>query len=450
MDRPVGPVRPRHATREVTIVGRRGDPGVDPALDLLARNDVPHRWVDIDHDELLPFLDRERLAVRRLPLALFPDGTELEGLDEYLEPVPGRLDVTKVEQYFASAHWRAALAERSGLPTRPEHDVYDVVIVGAGPAGLTSAVYAASEGLRTLVLERHAPGGQAGTSSRIENYPGFPDGIGGEELAARAYQQARRFGAEFLVGIDVEVAEPQPDHSVAIQLTSGGRFRARSGVMATGVAYRRLDVDSVDALVGRGVQYGAATGAAPAYRDRPVVVVGGANSAGQAALHLAQFAERVTMVVRTSSLDEKMSAYLAARIRDDERIEVRTDAEVTGAAGDGSLEQVSVAGPDGTDTVPADAMFVLIGGVPLTAGVENWLRCDEHGYFLTGPDLAAVAGEAWPLEREPYFLETSQPGLFAAGDVRHGSIKRVASAVGEGAMAIALVHRHLAAPTGES
>jgi thioredoxin reductase (NADPH) len=326
--------------------------------------------------------------------------------------------------------------------------VYDVVIVGAGPAGLTAAVYAASEGLRTLVLERHAPGGQAGTSSRIENYPGFPDGIGGEELATRAYEQARRFGAEFLVGIDVEIAQPQDDHSVSIQLTSGGRFRARSGVMATGVAYRRLDVASIDDFVGRGVQYGATTGVAPSYRDRPVVVVGGANSAGQAALHLAEFAERVTMVVRTASLDDKMSAYLTARIRDHERIEVRTGSEITGAAGDGTLAEVEVTGPDGTDTVRADAMFVLIGGVPMTAGVENWLRCDENGYFLTGPDLGVVADEAWwPLAREPYFLETSQPGLFAAGDVRHGSIKRVASAVGEGAMAVSLVHQHLASPT---
>ena len=433
-----------------TIVGRRSTPGAEAARELLARNDVAHRWVDLDRDPLVPLLETESLSAGRLPLILFPDGTRLEGPEDYTEPVSGRTEGVPRERYLRSARWRAELAARAGLPTTPSDELYDVVIVGAGPAGLTAAVYAASEGLRTLVCERHAPGGQAGTRSRIENYPGFPDGIGGAELAAGAYQQARRLGAEFLVGVEIESAHPESDQMIDLTLTSGSELRGRSGVIATGVAYRELSAPGVEQFVGRGVHYGSATDAAPTYRGGHVIVVGGANSAGQAALHLATHARSVTMLIRGESLTRAMSQYLVERIEAHERITVRTDTQVGRAEGGDWLEQIVVAGPHGEESVEARGMFVLIGGEPLTAGVEDWLRCDAGGYLMTGPELYAESNRSWwPLARDPLFLESSQPGLFVAGDVRHGSIKRVASAVGEGATSISLVHSYLATLDGD-
>src|SRR5215218_8162360 len=427
-----------------TIVGRRSTPGADAARDLLTRNEVPHRWVDLDRDPLVPLLETESLSAGRLPLVLFPDGTRLEGPDVYTELVSGRTEGVPRECYLASAHWRAELAARAGLPTAPSDELYDVVIVGAGPAGLTAAVYAASEGLRTLVCERHAPGGQAGTSSRIENYPGFPDGIGGAELATGTYRQARRLGAEFLIGVEIESAHPEADQIIDITLTSGSELRGRSGVIATGVAYRQLNAPGVEQFVGRGVHYGSATDAAPTYVGGDVIVVGGANSAGQAALHLATYAKQLTMLVRGESLARGMSRYLVDRIEAHERIAVRTSTHVSRVEGGDWLERVVFAGPDGEESLEAGGMFVLIGGEPLRAGVEDWLRCDAGGYLMTGPALYAEADRSWwPLARDPFFLESSQPGLFVAGDVRYGSIKRVASAVGEGATAIALVHSYL-------
>jgi thioredoxin reductase (NADPH) len=427
-----------------TIVGRRSTPGVGAARALLRRNEVPHRWVDLDRDPLVPLLETESLSAGRLPLVLFSDGTQLEGPEEYTELVSGRAEGVSRERYLASAHWRAELAARAGLPTTPSHELYDVVIVGAGPAGLTAAVYAASEGLRTLVCERHAPGGQAGTSSRIENYPGFPDGVGGAELAAGTYRQARRLGAEFLIGVEIESAHPESDQTIDLTLTSGSKLRGRSGVIATGVAYRQLNAPGVEQFVGRGVHYGSATDAAPRYSGDHVVVVGGANSAGQAALHVAAYAKRVTMLVRGEWLAQAMSRYLVDRIEAHQRITVRTSSQVSRAEGGDWLEKVVVAGPDGDASLDAGGMFVLIGGEPLTAGVEDWLRCDAGGYLMTGAALYAEADRSWwPLARDPLFLESSQPGLFVAGDVRHGSIKRVASAVGEGATSIALVHSYL-------
>jgi thioredoxin reductase (NADPH) len=429
-----------------TIVGRRSTPGAEAARDLLTRNEVPHRWVDLERDPLVPLIDTESLSAGRLPLVLFPDGTRLEGPEEYTDLVSGRNEGVTRERYLASAHWRAELASRAGLPTAPSHELYDVVIVGAGPAGLTAAVYAASEGLRTLVCERHAPGGQAGTSSRIENYPGFPDGIGGAELAAGAYRQARRLGAEFLIGVEIESAHPEPDGIIDVTLTSGSKLRGRTGVIASGVAYRELNAPGVERLVGQGVHYGSATDAAPTYAGGHVIVVGGANSAGQAALHLVTHARHVTMLVRGDSLARGMSHYLVDRIESHERITVRTGTSVSRADGDGRLERVVVAGPDGEESLEAGGMFVLIGGEPQTAGIRDWLRCDAAGYVMTGSELFAEADrDWWPLKRDPLFLESSQPGLFIAGDVRHGSIKRVASAVGEGATSIALVHSYLAA-----
>jgi thioredoxin reductase (NADPH) len=332
---------------EVTLVGRRSTPGIDMARDLLGRNDVPYRWIDLDRDPLAELLDTESVSGRRLPLLLFSDGTELDGMEGYVEPVPGRVDREMADRYLASARWRTEFAARAGLPTRPAHDLYDVVIVGAGPAGLTAAVYAASEGLRTLVSERHAPGGQAATSSRIENYPGFSEGVSGADLAESTYHQARRLGAEFVIGVESESAEPQADQTIAIRLTSGFRFLARSGVIATGVAYRQLDSPGVEHLVGRGVHYGAANDAAPGYRDGHVIVVGGANSAGQAALHLAKYARQVTIVVRADSLAQRMSNYLVDRIEAHDRIAVRTQAAVARAEGTDSLERVVITQPGG-------------------------------------------------------------------------------------------------------
>jgi thioredoxin reductase (NADPH) len=447
---------PIHEPGLVTVVGRRGTLEVDRAREMLERNDVPHRWVDLDRDALAPFLDPESLQGARLPLVLFPDGDRLEGPSDYAEPAPGRGDISvefsepgvpipspQLDRYLESSRWRARLAEGAGLPTRPRREHYDVVVVGAGPAGLTAAVYAASEGLTTLVVERNAPGGQAATSSMIENYPGFPEGVGGEDLAQGTYEQAKRLGAEFVVGVEVESTEPRGD-LVKIRLTNGAQFNTRSGVLATGVDYRRLDAPGVDDFVGRGVHYGSATGAAPTYRDRDLVIVGGANSAAQAALHLADSANRVSMLIRGDSIYTGTSAYLCRRIEAHERITVHTETTVSRAEGTNWLERVVVAGPDGEKTIETDAVFVLIGGAPLTAGVRGWLRTDERGYFMTGPDLHAEADRSWwPLARDPLFLESSQPGVFVAGDVRHGSIKRVASAVGEGAMAISLAHTFL-------
>jgi thioredoxin reductase (NADPH) len=359
--------------------------------------------------------------------------------------VPARTSPQNAEAYLTSAQWRSELARRVGLRTQPDRDLYDVAIVGAGPAGLTAAVYAASEGLRTVVLERVAPGGQASTSSRIENYPGFPDGISGTELTSGAHQQALRFGAEILVGVEIIRAEPEPDGSFDLYLSGGGQLRARSSVIATGVVYRHLDAPGVEQLIGCGVSYGSAPAKAPGHREQDVVLVGGANSAGQAALHLAEYARSVQMIVRADSLGAGMSHYLVDRITAHPNITVLTGTHVAAAGGQRSLENVTVVNRQQQQReLPADAMYVLIGGQPLTAGIEGWLRCDEGGYLMTGPDLHRDSHTKWwPLARDPLPLESSQPGVFVAGDVRHGSIKRVASAVGEGAMAIALLHTYL-------
>ena len=429
----------------VTLLACHGQPAAEVASDLLERNEVPLHWVDLDDDPLLPFLSEAAIAgARERPLALFADGSRLEAPASFAEPTPGRYDMALLDAYNAAARWRSGIAAGAGLPTRPRHDRYDLMVLGAGPAGLTAAVYAASEGLRTVVVERHAPGGQAGTSSRIENYPGFPDGIDGAALGESSYRQALRLGAEFAIGVQVLHARPQPDGEVELELSSGPTIRTRAGVVASGVLYRRLDVPELERLIGRGVRYGSPSGEAAGYAGRRVVIVGGANSAGQAALHLADHGADVTILLRGDSLERGMSAYLVERIARHGRISVLTHTEVTGGEGDDQLESVEVRGPVGERTLPADALFVLIGAAPVTAGVEDWLRCDRHGYFMTGRDLFTSSDRSWwPLERDPLFLESNQPGLFVAGDARSGSIKRVASAVGEGAMAASLVHSYL-------
>jgi thioredoxin reductase (NADPH) len=451
------------------MIGAGSAPAMLAARALLGGNGVVHRWIDIDTDPVGRMLaENVHLSTER-PVAVFADGSQLPAPEEFIDPgparvgqgleqhaptadqrrvgmtMPARTPPQRAEAYLTSAHWLSELARRAGLRTQPEHELYDVVIVGAGPAGLTAAVYAASEGLRTVVLERVAPGGQAGTSARIENYPGFPQGVSGAELASGAHQQALRFGAEILVGVEIIRAEPKSDGSFELSLSGGGHLRAPTGVIATGVAYRRLDAPGVEQLIGCGVSYGSAPAKAPGHRDQDVVLVGGANSAGQAALHLAEYARSVTMIIRADSLQAGMSRYLVDRVTAHPKITVLMRTHVVAAGGQPRLESVALVNRDEhRRELPADAMYVLIGGQPLTAGVGGWLRRDDRGYLMTGPDLHSDSQtEWWPLARDPLPLESSQPGLFVAGDVRHGSIKRVASAVGEGAMAIALLHTYL-------
>jgi thioredoxin reductase (NADPH) len=464
----------------VSMIGSGSAPAMLAARALLAGNSVAHRWIDTDTDPVGRLLvEHARLGVER-PLAVFADGSQLPAPEGFVDPVPvrdrpairspaappvgrnheqtaavreqragmavpARAAPRHAEAYLTSTRWRSELARRAGLRTEPEHELYDVVIVGAGPAGLTAAVYAASEGLRTLVIERTAPGGQAGTSARIENYPGFPQGISGAELAAGSHQQALRFGAEILVGVDIDHAEPKPDGSIELFLSGGGHLRGRSGVIATGVSYRRLAAPGVDELVGSGISYGSAPAHAAGHHDQDVVVVGGANSSGQAALHLAAYARSVTMIARADSLQAGMSRYLVDRITAHPKITVLTGTHVIAAGGQPRLETVAIADGDSHQRqIRADAMYVLIGGQPLTAGVAGWLGRDPDGYLMTGADLQHNSQTAaWPLPRDPLPLESSQPGVFVAGDVRHGSIKRVASAVGEGATATALLRTYL-------
>ena len=437
------------------LLGRAATPGAAETRRFLARNSVPFQWVDLDDDPLARLLGGDgALAGHRLPCVLFADGSVLEGPERFMRTrfVRGTADGAVIEvsaadqrAYVETARFTTELAARVGLPTRPEHELYDVAILGAGPAGLTAALYAASEGLRTLLVEALAPGGQAGTSARIENYPGFPNGISGAELAESTYAQARRLGAEVLVGVELVTAGPGGDRTLAMELTSGAAIRARAGVAANGAHYRRLEAPGVDRLIGAGVHYGSSPREAELCRGQDVVVVGGANSAGQAALHLADVARRVAIVCRSTSLAEGMSRYLVERIESHPSVAVRARSEVVEARGERQLESVLLRdGETGEETeVGADALFVFIGAQPMTSGVAGWLERDEHGFLVAGPDLARNGNGRWALDREPLLLESSQPGLFVAGDIRHGSIKRVASAVGEGAMATALVHRYL-------
>jgi thioredoxin reductase (NADPH) len=440
----------------IYLLGRAATPGASETRQFLSRNGVSFRWIDVDEDPLMRVLaPSATLDSVRLPCVLFPDGSILEGPSRFMRtrfvPATQQRTVPAVsaedqQAYLETKLFKHELATRVGLPTRPQHELYDVVILGAGPAGLTSALYAASEGLRTLVIEALAPGGQARTSARIENYPGFPHGISGAELAAGIHAQATRLEAEITIGAELVGAMPGENGALQLELTGGSTVRARAGIAANGVHYRRLEAPGVDELIGAGVHYGSSPSEAALCRNCDVVVVGGANSAGQAALQLADVARSVTVVCRADSLEQSMSRYLVGRIETHDGIEVRTGAEVYEARGDERLDSVVIRDLERGEEneAGADALFVMIGGRPMTAGVEGWLRRDEHGFLVTGPDLLHDWEEpAWPLARPPLFLESSQPGLFVAGDVRHGSIKRVASAVGEGAMAVALIHQYL-------
>jgi len=411
----------------VYVIGYRTSPHAQDYRDFLERNNVDYQWVDVENNPLAQFLGAPTdVEGVRLPVFVFPDGTSLEPL-----PDEGGVD--------SLTRTRAALAERVGLNARASLDLYDLVVLGAGPAGLTAALYGASEGLSTAVIERSAPGGQAGTSSRIENYPGFPNGLSGQELAEAAHEQAVRFGAEIVLGSDIRWGGVEDD-VVSLGLVNGSTVRGRGVIGATGFQYRRLEAEGVDEFVGAGVYYGASPMDVVYHRGDDVFVVGGANSAGQAAIHLASHARSVTLLVRGDSLEEDMSQYLVDRCCRHGGINVMTNTEVVRAEGEGRLERIVVE-TDGEESVlPADALFILIGGTPSTATCPYGLRRDPHGFVYTGPDLEG----SWKLDREPYFLESSQPGVFFAGDARHGSVKRVAAAVGEGAMAVQLVHRYLA------
>jgi thioredoxin reductase (NADPH) len=340
------------------------------------------------------------------------------------------------------------VADKLGLQTLPSKPLYDVAIIGGGPAGLAAAVYGASEGLRTVLIEREAPGGQAGTSTRIENYLGFPSGVSGDDLGGRALEQAQRFGAEILVGREVVGLCVDGDERL-VHLDGDEVVKTRSVVLANGVAWRQLDIPSADALLGRGIYYGAARSEAISYTGQDVFLVGGGNSAGQAAVYFSSYARKVTLLVRGPSLDASMSYYLIQQLAAKHNVEVRTRSRVVRAQGEHRLEAIVVENRDtgALTTEPASALFVLIGADAETAWLPDAVIRDSKGYVCTGRDVMDLVADrqgSWPLERDPYLLETSVPGVIAAGDVRHGSVKRVASGVGEGSMAIAFVHQYLA------
>jgi thioredoxin reductase (NADPH) len=407
----------------VRVVGHRWSEQSHDTRLFLARNHVPYQWLEIERDpEAERLLTRVDATAEDLPLVLLPDGATLRH--------PSLLEV----------------ADALGLQTRAESTLYDLVIVGAGPAGLAAAVYGASEGLSTAVVERAAPGGQAGQSSRIENYLGFPSGLSGADLSHRAVTQARRLGAEMVLARDVTAIETRGCiHAVCLE--DGTEIETRAVIVATGVSYRLLDAPGLAELSGRGVFYGASASEARATEGDDVYVVGAANSAGQAALHLARFAKRVVLVVRGDRLEKAMSQYLVTRIHDAENVEVRLETEELGGAVPAHLETQTLRdrATGAEQQVTASWLFVFIGASPHTDWLPATVARDANGFILTGPHVAALDPQVggWPLPRPPGLLETSLPGVFAAGDIRLGSMKRVASAVGEGASAVHLVHLHL-------
>jgi thioredoxin reductase (NADPH) len=408
----------------VRVAGARFSPASFAVKDFLSRNHVPYQWIDVELDAktraLVSSIVGEELAP--LPVVFFPDGTHLV------------------------APATRELADKVGLSTRASQPFYDLVIIGGGPSGLAGAVYGGSEGLRVCLIEQAAPGGQAGSSSAIENYLGFPSGISGAELARRAVAQAKRFGAELIAQEVHEIRREDPYRIV--RLADGSEISAYAVLLTTGVSVRTLDVPGTERLLGRGIFYGAAMTEAATYRGEDVVVVGGANSAGQGALFFSRYCKKVTMVIRAERLGKGMSRYLADRIRGTANIEAIANAEVAGVIGDGKLEAVTLRVGDAgrLETLPASAMFVFIGALPRTDLVANLVERDDKGFIKTGPDLGdreARLRLGWTLERDPFLHETNVPGIFAAGDVRAGSGKRVANAVGEGSATISMVHRYL-------
>jgi len=411
-----------HPVPEIKVVGHRWSARSSEVREFLARNQVPYRWYSSEEPEGQRLLAAAGTDDRILPLVVTPDGETL------IQPTD------------------ADLASKVGLATTPSAEYYDLVVIGGGPAGLGSAVYGASEGLRTVLVERTATGGQAGQSSRIENYLGFPDGVSGAQLTDRARRQAHKFGAEVLTAREVTALEVS-GAARTVRFDDGSAVTAQAVILATGVTYRQLRAPGVAELTGRGVYYGSALTEATSCADQDIYIVGGANSAGQAAVYLAKGARSVTILVRAPSLTKSMSHYLIEQVQSLPAIKVRTCTEVAQAHGTDHLEQLTLrdSNTGELETVDAAWLFVFIGAAPLTDWLAGVVQRDDHGFVLTGPDLL-VAGRPprdWPLDRPPYHLEASVPGVFVAGDVRAESAKRVASAVGEGAMAVMLVHRYL-------
>jgi thioredoxin reductase (NADPH) len=406
------------------VIGHRWSARSHDVKDLLAGNHVPYRWLDVESDtEAQQLLAASGVPAtpERLPVVVTAAGEVLQ------------------------APTNAELAAHIGLLTRAELPFYDLTIIGAGPAGLAAAVYGASEGLRTVLVERQAPGGQAGQSSRIENYLGFPSGVSGSELARRAITQARRFGAE-IVTVQEARALYERGTSRVVELSGGTELTSHTVLIATGVSYRRLETPGFEEFVGRGVYYGAGVAEAERTRDQDVYVIGGANSAGQAAIYLSRFARSVTLLVRADRLEKSMSHYLIEQIRSFPTIRVRLRSEVAAVAGETHLETITIADRDsgGEAVAAANFLFVLIGAYPHTEWIGDTVARDGQGFILSGSELLRDgAHPRWPAEREPYLLETSLPGVFVAGDARRSSMKRVASAVGEGSMAVHLVHQYL-------
>jgi thioredoxin reductase (NADPH) len=407
---------------ETKVIGHRWSARSSEVREFLARNQVPYRWYASDEPEGERLLAAAGADGQSLPVVITPDG------DPLIEPAD------------------AELAARVGLATSPSQDFYDLIVIGGGPAGLGAAVYGASEGLRTVLVERLATGGQAGQSSRIENYLGFPDGVSGAQLTDRARRQASKFGAEVLTTRDVTRLEVCGS-ARRVTFADGGSIDAHTVILATGVSYRRLDAPGLEGLTGRGVYYGSALTEATACLGQDIYIVGGANSAGQAAVYLARHAKSVTILVRGSSLEKSMSYYLIKQIAEIGNISVRTCTEIIGAEGEDHLERLRLRNTANgeTEMVDAQMLFLFIGAAPLTDWLDGVVARDSRGFVIAGPDLS-VGGErpaGWELDRMPYHLESSVPGVFVAGDARAESAKRVASAVGEGALAVMLVHRYL-------
>jgi len=405
----------------IRVIGDRWSPGSHRTRDFLARNRIPYRWLDVEgSEEAREIVAGADHGEPELPLVVFEDGS------------------------YAEAPENREIAERIGLQTRAEQPFYDLVIVGGGPSGLAAAVYGASEGLRTVLIEREAPGGQAGTSSRIENYLGFPAGLSGGDLARRAVDQARRFEVEILTPQEVEEVRAEDPYRV-VRLADGTEISCHALIVTTGVSYRKLDVPGAEKLTGRGVYYGAAQTEAYSCKDEDVYIVGGANSAGQAAMYFSDQARKVFLLCRSDDVRKSMSEYLVRQIEDRDNIEVRHNSSVVEASGGEHLEEISIqdSASGETETVPAHSLFVFIGAAPRTDWLEGVVERDGRGFILSGPDLSENGRRPKGWDRDPYLLETSVPGIFVAGDVRHGSIKRCASAVGEGSIAVQFVHQYL-------
>jgi thioredoxin reductase (NADPH) len=410
----------------IRVLGTRWSPRSYELRDFLARNHVPYQWIDVEltanDPETKRLLEVLGPEASNLPVVLFPDGTKL------LESLP------------------AQVAEKVGLQTRAQTNFYDLAIVGGGPAGLAAAVYGASEGLHTVMIEREAPGGQAGMSSRIENYLGFPNGLSGGDLARRAVVQARRFGVEILSPQGVIGVRTENPYRI-IKLADDSEISCHALMIATGVQWRRLEAPGIDRLQGAGVYYGGGTTEALSCKGEIIYVVGGANSAGQAAMNFAKYADRVVMLIRGTSLASTMSQYLIEQIQHTSNIQLWAQASVAEVHGESRLEEISILCSDTNkvERVPASSMFIFIGALPETNWLGDLVERDERGFILTGPDLIrdGQRPKGWPLARDPFLLESSIPGIFAVGDVRHGSVKRVASGVGEGSVAVQFIHQYL-------